>query len=152
MPGCGKSTVGAALAKKLGRKFVDTDHEIGAFAGITIPEIFSSQGESGFRHLETEALAQYGKESGLLIATGGGCVTKQENYPLLHTNGRIFWLQRDLEKLPVDGRPLSLSGELQAMYHAREPLYRQFADFHVSNNTPVSKTVDKILDILENVL
>ncbi len=152
MPGCGKSTVGAALAKKLGRKFVDTDHEIGAFAGITIPEIFSSQGESGFRHLETEALAQYGKESGLVIATGGGCVTKQENYPLLHTNGRIIWLQRDLEKLPVDGRPLSLSGDLQAMYHAREPLYRQFADFHVSNNTSVSKTVDKILDILENAL
>ncbi len=152
MPGCGKSTVGASIAKKLGKKFVDTDQEIEALSGFSVPEIFSSQGESGFRHLETEIMAQYGKESGLVIATGGGCVTKQESYPLLHTNGRIIWLQRDLEKLPVDGRPLSLSGNLRAMYTAREPLYRQFADFHVSNNTSISETVDKILDILENTL
>ncbi len=149
MPGCGKSTVGAALAKKLGRKFIDADREIEALAGTTIPAIFATQGESGFRKLETEILAQYGKESGLVIATGGGCVTKEENYPLLHTNGRIIWLKRDLNKLPKQGRPLSLSGDLQAMYNIREPLYHAFADFEIRNDVSVDEAVDHILNTLE---
>ena len=148
MPGCGKSTVGAALAELLNRCFIDTDTEIEKVAGCTIPEIFEKAGEPGFRKLETEVLTRLGKESGLVIATGGGCVTKEENYPLLHGNSKIIWLQRDLEKLPTEGRPLSLSGSLQAMFEMRQPLYWQFADITVGNDGAVSETVQKILNAL----
>ena len=145
MPGCGKSTVGAALAKALEKTLVDADTEIEKAAGITIPEIFEKFGESGFRSIETDVLCRFGKESGLVIATGGGCVTREENYNHLHRNGKILWLQRALETLPAEGRPLSLKGNIQAMYEAREPMYRRFADMAVSNDGSVTETVEEIL-------
>lgn len=149
MPGCGKSTVGAALAEKLERRFVDTDREIEAMAGCSIPDIFMEQGEQGFRALETAVLARFGKESGLVIATGGGCVTREENYLHLHSNSRIFWLQRSLELLPRGGRPLSLAGELDAMYAGREPMYRRFADHIICNDGAVNDTIGSILGSFE---
>ncbi len=148
MPGCGKSTVGAALAAAFGRSFMDADKEIEKTAGCTIPEIFEKDGEPGFRKLETEVLTRLGKESGLVIATGGGCVTKEENYPPLHCNSKIIWLTRDLNRLPTEGRPLSIAGDLQDMFGVRQPLYRQFADITVSNDGAVSETVQKILNAL----
>lgn len=135
MPGCGKSTIGKLVAEKLGKKFVDADEMIVRYAGKTIPQIFTDSGEEGFRKIETKVLADLGKESGLVIATGGGCVTRKENYNLLHQNGTIYWLQRDVTDLPTDGRPLSLSGNLLEMYKIREPLYRQFADYIIDNNS-----------------
>jgi shikimate dehydrogenase len=144
MPGCGKSTVGALLAQKLGRKFVDADTEIEKDAGCSIPEIFATKGEQHFRMLETRVLAKLGKESGLVIATGGGCVTKPENYPLLHRNGQIIWLQRSLEMLPTDGRPLSMSCNLTDIYATREPMYRSFADRVVSNDGTPEETLAAI--------
>ena len=148
MPGCGKSTVAALLAKALGRKAVDADAEIEKEAGCTIPEIFANGGESAFRTLETKVLARLGKESGLIIATGGGCVTKAENYPLLHQNGRIFWLTRSIEKLPKDGRPLSQAGKLADMYALRKPMYERYADYTVSNDAAPEETVGQILGLL----
>lgn len=71
---------------------------------MNIPEIFRLEGEDGFRQRETAVLAELGKRSGLVIATGGGCVTRPENYPLLHQNGTIFCLTRDLSRLPISGR------------------------------------------------
>lgn len=149
MPGSGKSTVGAALAKALNRTFVDADEEIVKHAGMSIPEIFIIQGEIGFRQLETEVLAELGKKSGLIIATGGGCVTQERNYPLLHQNGRIFWLTRETDKLPTDGRPLSQSGKLSEMYRIRKPFYQSFADVIIDNNGDVESTVSQILKDLE---
>lgn len=148
MPGCGKSTVGKILAQKLGKTFVDADSEIEIKSGMSIPEIFSKQGEQGFRQIEAEVLANLGMRSGQVIATGGGCVTKEENYPLLHQNGTMVWLQRDLEQLPVDGRPLSKSGSLLHMYQQREPLYRAFADFTVTNDGTPEQTSNSILSLL----
>lgn len=145
MPGCGKTTVGRALAKKLGRKFVDADTALAESDGRTIPEIFAQDGEAGFRTLETEALARLGKESGLVIATGGGCVTREENYPLLHQNGTIFFLRRGLEKLPKNGRPLSQGTDLRDMYEARREKYFRFADAVVSNDGMLRATVEQIL-------
>ena len=133
MPGCGKSTIGRMLAEKLGRVFVDADEEIVQRAGMSIPEIFATQGESGFRKLETEILSIFGQESGQVIATGGGCVTREENYPLLHQNGTIYWIKRDLAKLPTDGRPLSQTIALEQMYAVRQPMYKRFCDCIVSN-------------------
>ena len=133
MPGCGKSTIGRMLAEKLGRVFVDADEEIVQRAGMSIPEIFATQGESGFRKLETEVLSILGQKSGQVIATGGGCVTRKENYPLLHQNGTIYWIKRDLAKLPTDGRPLSQTIALEQMYAVRQPMYKRFCDCIVSN-------------------
>ena len=149
MPGCGKSTIGKHLAQKLGRQFVDADKTIQAMAGKTIPEIFAQDGEETFRRWETAALEQLGKQSGLVIATGGGCVTKSHNYPLLHQNSTIFWLRRDLDKLPTDGRPLSQSNRLEDLYTRRKDLYLAFADHIVDNNGPLEATLDAIYTQLE---
>ena len=149
MPGCGKSTVAALLAEKLHRQVADADAAVIGLAGKSIPEIFAEQGEAGFRALETQALADLGKQSGTIIATGGGCVTRAENYPLLHQNGVIFWLERDIACLPTNGRPLSQAGKLSEMYRVRQPMYARFADHRIDNNGSVSETVEKILAILE---
>ncbi len=133
MPGCGKSSLGQLLAETTGKTFVDADDEIIKAAGCTIPEIFSSSGEAGFRKIETQVLASLGKASNQVIATGGGCVTRAENYPLLHQNGRILWIRRPLSQLPTNGRPLSQNGKLGQMYRQREPLYRAFCDAAYDN-------------------
>lgn len=145
MPGCGKSTVGRLLAEKTGKRFVDADAEIEKKAQKTIPCIFAEDGEAVFRDWETKVLSELGKESSLVIATGGGCVTKECNYPLLHQNGTIFWLQRDLCKLPTDGRPLST--DLPALYRTRASLYAQFADHIIENNGTPKDAANQILSI-----
>ncbi len=149
MPGSGKSTIGKLLAEKTGKTFVDADTMVEEQAGCTIPCIFAEQGESGFRALETQVLAQIGKSSGLVIATGGGCVTKDENYPLLHQNGSIFCIERDIEKLATDGRPLSQSAKMEEMYRVRKPLYARFADHTIDNNGAPDDTAEQILSIWE---
>lgn len=149
MPGCGKSTIGRILAENSGKRFVDSDHEIERYTGRAIPEIFTSDGEEVFRKMETDVLEKLGKQSGLVIATGGGCVTKDRNYPLLHQNGTIIWIQRDLDKLPTDGRPLSQQGKLENMYRTREPMYQCFADFTVQNQGSLYSTAEAILSHLE---
>ncbi len=149
MPGSGKSTVGKILANSLGKRFVDADSEIEKTAGCSIPEIFAAQGESGFRKLETDVLEKLGKLSGLVIATGGGCVTRGENYPLLHQNGTIIWIKRPIDLLPTNGRPLSLRGSLGEMYSIREPMYRRFADLSVENDRSPADTAEKIMALLE---
>ncbi|MGM9550049.1 MAG: shikimate kinase [Faecousia sp.] len=149
MPGCGKSTIGGLMAEKLGRKLVDADEEIVRLAGKTIPEIFAHDGEAVFRDWETKALSELGKQSALVIATGGGCVTEPRNYPLLHQNGALVWLKRDITKLPTDGRPLSQANSLTGMYAKRAPMYEAFADFTVSNDGCAGETVSGILSLLE---
>ncbi len=149
MPGCGKSTIGAMLAAALGRELADVDEAIVLAAGKSIPEIFSQDGETVFRERETEVLAELGQRSGLVLATGGGCVMQARNYPLLHQNGRIFWLQRDIDRLPTDGRPLSQANPLGRMYARREPLYEAFADFPIDNNGSPEDTVRAIVSHLE---
>ena len=151
MPGCGKSTIGTLLAEKLGRTLADADEKIISLAGKSIPDIFAQDGEPTFRDWETKALTELGKQSGLVIATGGGCVTKKRNYPLLHQNGYLVWLERDCSVLPTDGRPLSQANDLGKMYAARKPLYEAFADIRVENTGTPAETVQKILDALEEL-
>lgn len=150
MPGCGKTTVGQQLAQELGKKFVDADQALEETTGRKITDILPSQGEAAFRTLETQTLSDLGKQSGLVIATGGGCVTREENYDLLHQNGTVFWLTRQLDKLPTQGRPLSR--DLGQMYARREPMYRRFADATVSNDGSVEQTVREIRRIWEECL
>lgn len=148
MPGSGKTTIAAALSRTLGREAVEADDLISQKAGMSIPEIFAQSGEEGFRALETEVLAEQGKRSGIILSTGGGCVTRPENYPLLHQNGVIFCLTRALSKLPTDGRPISQSTDLAQLYARREPLYRRFADVMVSNDGAPEDTLHTIMEVL----
>lgn len=148
MPGCGKTSVGKALAEKLGRPFFDADAQIERQCGMSIPDLFRTQGEDAFRRLETQVLLGLGKRSGAVIATGGGCVTREENYNALHQNGVIVWLQRALDALPVAGRPVSQRTPLEELYRARQPRYRRFADVTVSNEASIGETVQNILEAL----
>ena len=149
MPGSGKTAVSTMLAEKLGRKILDTDTMVAEKAGVTIPEIFAAQGEAGFRRLETEATAEVGKLSGNIISTGGGVVTVAENYELLHQNGVIVWIERDTNKLARDGRPISLSSDLNELYAARLPLYDRFADIKADNNGDINDTVNAIMEMIK---
>ena len=148
MPGSGKSTVAARLAEKLDRIALDSDAEIEEKNGMSCAQLIEKHGEAEFRELESEAIAALGKRSGAVIATGGGCVTRKENYDLLHQNGIIFWLKRDIDQLPREGRPLS-AGDLAAMYDRRKACYERFADHIVDNNGTVDETVQAILDCLK---
>lgn len=148
MPGCGKTSVGTLLAQRLGRPFFDADAEIERRLGCTIPAFFAREGENAFRAVETQVLAELGKRSGCVIATGGGCVTRPENYELLHQNGTLVWLRRDLSALPVDGRPISRSRALSELYREREPLYRRFADICVENDDTEAVVAEKIKELL----
>ena len=149
MPGCGKSTVGRALSRALGRPLLDADRQIERESKMPIPVIFDHEGEAGFRKRETEVLAELGKGSGAVLATGGGCVTRPENYPLLHQNGYIVWLKRDLSKLPSDGRPLSQKNSAQTLYEQRKDKYAAFADLVVDNDGPLDDTISQILEALK---
>ena len=148
MPGSGKSTVGRALAEALGRPFVDTDALIVEAAGRPIPEIFATDGEEVFRTMETEAVKRAGMMSGAVIATGGGVVTKECNYAPLSQNGRLVFIRRDLDELPIDGRPISQSTPKAELYAKRLPLYKAFADCEIDNNGPPDSTVEAILKAL----
>ncbi|MDY2809720.1 MAG: shikimate kinase [Candidatus Faecousia sp.] len=149
MPGSGKTTVGRLLAQATGKIFVDVDEEIIRTAGMSISEIFAASGEAGFREIETSVLCKLGKGSGQVIATGGGCVTRPENYSLLHQNGRILRLRRDIGKLPKDGRPLSLTNDLSEMAAEREPLYAAFADLTFDNNDALEHTLETIVEAIK---
>ena len=148
MPGCGKSSVGRALADSLNRPFFDADTEIETRAGCSIPEIFAKQGEGAFRKLESEVLADLGKRSGSVIATGGGSVTRPENYPSLHQNGQIVWLTRPLELLPTNGRPVSQANPLESLLAARAPLYERFSDAVISNTGSIEDSVHAIKEAI----
>ncbi len=149
MPGCGKSTAAKLLGERLGRPVLESDGEIEKTAGRSIPQIFAEEGEAGFRVRETAVLRELGKCSGIILSTGGGCVTRRENEALLRQNGVVVWLQREIGKLPRDGRPISLSRDLDELYKEREALYRRFADHTVEVSDDAEQTAERILEVLK---
>ena len=144
MPGCGKTTVGRALAEKLGRTFVDLDEEIVRRAGTSIPEIFAREGEAGFRERESALVREFGEHTGLVVSTGGGVVTRRENYIPLKQNGLLLHLRRDPAALPTDGRPLSQATAPEELWRRRAPLYAAFADGEIDNNGTLAGTLEQI--------
>ena len=152
MPGCGKSSVGKIIAEKLGREFLDSDEEFERMHGITPAEAINTLGEEKFRLMETETLTEIAKQSGKVIATGGGVVTQERNYPLLHQNGVIVFLERELQNLATDGRPLSQRGSLEALYAKRIDLYRAFADVTQKSTEIKELTADAIIDGFMNFI
>jgi len=148
MPGCGKSTVGAHIAQAMGRSFSDIDGLIVAAAGKRIPEIFSEDGESAFRSLETRILNEESKKSGIVIATGGGVVTQPENYGLLRQNSLIIYLKRELSELVTHGRPLSNSVGIKTLAEQRLQLYNAWSDFTVEVDADPDRTAARVLEVI----
>ncbi|MBQ2764408.1 MAG: shikimate kinase [Firmicutes bacterium] len=144
MPGCGKTTIGKALAELTGKECIDTDTAIEQEYGATIPNIFQEQGEAYFRDLERKKIAEIGSLSGKIITTGGGAVKTKENYNALHQNGRIYFLDRAIEDLATKDRPLSIGADLNAMAQERLPLYTAFCDTTIKNNGSPEETAAEI--------
>ena len=144
MPGCGKSTLGRYLARRLGKEFLDLDRVIAERAGKTIPEIFAQEGEDAFRALESQIVREAGARTGCVLSTGGGVVTRRENCAPLRQNGAVIHITRGLDRLSKAGRPVSQSTDLGELWERRRPLYAAFADITVSNDGTLEETLDNI--------
>ena len=149
MPGSGKSTIGKELAEKLGRCFIDTDDIITEKHGV-IGDIFASKGEEYFRDIETQAVKETAKKSGIVIATGGGAILRTENVTALKQNGVIFFLNRPLEDIvPTSDRPLSSDAEsLRKRFEERYPVYKATGDFEIAINGNIENAVNKIMECI----
>lgn len=150
LSGCGKSTVGAALSRRLKMLFVDMDTYIARKEGKTVREIFEENGEAYFRTAETEAAKNLSEIGGKVIATGGGVVLNAENIEHLKKNGIIVFLDRTpdeiLQKLNLSIRPLLAENKekLYEMDAVRRPLYEQSADLSVRGASSVAETAEKL--------
>lgn len=149
MPGCGKTTVGKALAEQLNRPFFDADEEILKRTGKSAEAWIEACGEAVFRQKETEVLESLCKQSGTVIATGGGAVTVPENADILRQNSIVFFINRDVSALPVEGRPLSKATALSEMYEVRLPMYRSVCDYEIAADGSVEAVVRRILEDLQ---
>lgn len=149
MPGCGKTTVGKALAEQLNRPFFDADEEILKRTGKSAEAWIEACGEAVFRQKETEVLESLCKQSGTVIATGGGAVTVPENADILRQNSIVFFINRDISALPVEGRPLSKATALSEMYEVRLPMYRSVCDYEIAADGSVEAVVRRILEELQ---
>lgn len=150
MPGVGKTTVGKAIGKEMGRTCIDVDQELAKEIG-NISKYITEQGEAAFREKEAEMIAKLGTETGLVISTGGGCVTVPKNYAHLRQNGRIYQLTQPVEKLSTSGRVLSGGGieRLRELEETRTPMYESFAQCIVEHNRNAPETVAVILEDFE---
>ena len=154
MPGVGKTTVGKALGEEMSRTCIDVDHELEKEIG-DISTYITEQGEPAFREKEAEMIAKFGTQTGLIISTGGGCVTVPKNFAHLRQNGRIYQLTQPVENLSTSGRVLSSGGieRLRELEATRTPMYESFAQCIVEHNRNAPETVATILeDFEENLL
>ena len=148
MPSGGKSTIGRALADRLGREFVDIDDLVPEAAGKSIADIFAQDGEQTFRDVETQVTGKVCAGSGRVVACGGGVVTQPRNYDLLHQNGIIVLLRRPIELLVSDGRPMSITKGIPALARERGPRYEAWADVAVTNDAEPEVVVRRMLKAL----
>lgn len=132
MPGAGKTTTGRALARLLGRPFIDLDDAFAVDTDMSADLYIRTYGEPAFRERESQVAARYGSRSGLVIACGGGVVTQPRNYDLLHQNGTIAFIDRPLYQLSTAGRPLSQTKGVLRLAQERMGLYQAWADVHIS--------------------
>ena len=146
MPSSGKSSVGRALAERTGKKFFDSDSIIVKKIGMPIAGFFAERGEAEFRRIEHEVIAELSKESGAVIATGGGAVLDGENVKALKRNGTVVFLDRSPEKLfPSEDRPLSSDIEsLMRRYNERYNIYISSADVAVDGNGSIGQTAELV--------
>lgn len=156
MPGCGKSTLGKALAEKLGRAFVDADSYLEEREGKTIPELFAIS-ETCFRDAEERTVKELSQKEGLVIATGGGVVKRPSNIESLRQTGVILFIDRSPEDIVSDvevgTRPLLAEGpqKVYVLYEERIALYREGADICVKNQGPLAEVLGAIEEAVKEV-
>ncbi len=148
MPSSGKSTLGKLLANECGRQFVDTDTLIFEKTGKSAKDIILEKGESVFRDIESEVCLEIGKRNRLVIATGGGSVLREENRYALKQNSVCVLINRALDKLSSEDRPLSASQGLAELYERRKEIYRNFADLVIDNNADIDTALRKLKELL----
>ncbi len=156
--GAGKTTIGRQLARKLGMRFVDSDHEIEARTGASIPWIFEIEGEASFRRREADMIRELSAQDGLVLATGGGAVLNPASRALLAERGTVVYLRASigsiLQRTAHDkNRPLLQTADprakLEELLAQRDPLYREIADLVIDTGRPnVQSMVQIILDQL----
>ncbi len=155
MMGCGKTTCGNLLSRRLERPFLDTDQTLEKETGKSVSQIFAEEGEGYFRDLETDLCRRLAKTRGRIVACGGGLPLREENRKLLRESGRVIFLRRDpgeiFDAVDMDGRPLG-QGEKQAFldrFAQRLPLYEAAAHIIIREFSTPEVTVEAIINALE---
>jgi shikimate dehydrogenase len=144
MPGCGKSSVAEIVAGERGRKKCDTDEMVKEESGRSPADIIEGDGERAFRRVEGEILRRVARESGLVIATGGGAILDEANRTALRQNGRVYWLDRPLADLALQGRPLSK--DLDRLYRQRGPIYQEVADARIDASQGLPEVAQAVME------
>ena len=152
MPGSGKTRVGQNLARKLGRDHVDIDAELERRLGCSCASYITEHGEQAFREQETKTLSDIASRSGLVISTGGGVVTQDANYNLLHQNSIIVMLNRKLHELAKKNRPITARDGVEKLASERLPKYRAWADIIIDSRDCAEHTAEAIIDELPPML
>ena len=149
MPGCGKTTIGKAVAEETQKEFIDTDDEIVKKAGMSIPEIFESFGEKKFREIEAEVIKEVAASQSAVIATGGGAVLNPENVSLLRENGILVFIDRPIEDLvTTDDRPLSSNRELlEKRYRERYGIYKSSAQAEIKAVEDLEANINAVKEV-----
>jgi shikimate kinase len=152
--GAGKTTIAKVLAKRLAYQFVDSDHEIEARTGVSLPTIFEIEGEEGFRKREAQVIEDLSSLHGRVVATGGGAVLRAENRASLQGSGLVIYLNVPLQTLCErtrhdKNRPLLRVSDplrkLKELHQQRDPLYRSIADLVVSGSRISAQSVLQLL-------
>ncbi len=149
MPGSGKSTISEAMSTYLGREVLDTDDLFTKNFGITPGECITKEGEPAFRDKEAEIIRRVSANTGVIISTGGGAVTRRENIDNLCGNGVFIYLKRPLEKLSTEGRPLSQKMGVDTIYNNRKIIYESIADITVDVDDDPDVTMQRLMEQVE---
>ena len=155
MPGCGKSTIGAKVAEKIGISLIDADEYIEEREGRTIPAMFE-EGEAVFRKAETDALKDLALKDNLFVATGGGIVTVPENIDIMKSSGKIVFIDASVEfildKSSLEGRPLLKDkNKIYELYKSRISLYRKAADYTIENDGILSDVCKRLEQVVRKI-
>lgn len=157
--GCGKTTLGRALARRLGRPFLDLDDYIRESRGLSIPEIFANHGEAAFRDMEHSAIRELSGVGGLVLALGGGALATPRNVELLRKTGVVLYLNPGFHecyrRIQDSERPLvsqNTRDQLEELFRKRQIVYRRAADAELDTSSPLEFCVDRAVELLKDLL
>ena len=147
MPGAGKTVIAKRLGVVTGREVIDTDEVILRNYGITAGEMINRYGEDYFRDVESRVVDEACQRRGVIIATGGGSVLKEENRKAIKRSSLVVWIKRDLNLLSSNDRPLSANCSAEELYNMRKSLYQSVCDYEIYNDDTVDKAAEEIAEL-----